>query len=270
MSMDRRRFLKIAGLSTLLGLGGGAATAKMLWQVEPPGSQFEPSKDKLDAKQWAMVIDMKKFKSPEEYQKCINACHRVHNVPDFGNPKDEIKWLWTDDYEHTFPGQESEYQAAEIKEMPFLVLCNHCQEPPCVRVCPTKATFKSKDGITMMDYHRCIGCRFCMAACPYGARSFNYRDPRPHIKREIDMEYPTRTIGVVEKCTFCVERLNKGLRPACVEEAKESKALVFGDLMEPNSEVREVLSKHYTIRRKTELGTQPKVYYVIGGRESNV
>ena len=101
-----------------------------------------------------------------------------------------------------------------------------------------------------------------MAACPYGARSFNYRDPRPFIKEENEnREFPTRTKGVVEKCTLCYERLAKGLQPACVEASKG--ALIFGDVEDPNSEVRKVLSARYSFRRRPELGTQPSVYYIF-------
>src|SRR4030043_1550809 len=149
-----------------------------------------------------------------------------------------------------------------MKEKPMLVLCNHCDNPPCVRVCPTQATFKrAEDGIVMMDYHRCIGCRFCIAGCPYGARSMNYRDPRPFIKK-LNPEFPTRTKGVVEKCNFCEERLGKGMMPACVEACPE-KALVFGDLEDPRSEVRQLLSSRFAIRRKSELGTGPQIYYLV-------
>ena len=90
----------------------------------------------------------------------------------------------------------------------------------------------------MQDMHRCIGCRFCMAACPFGARSFNYKNPRlaKNLQEYMNPEFPTRTIGVVEKCTFCYERLAKGLKPACVEESNG--ALVFGDLEDPTSEIR--------------------------------
>lgn len=207
----------------------------------------------------------KQTEDPEDYQKCIDACNNIHNIPDFGNTKDEIKWIWKDSFEAAFPGQLNEYLPEAIKGKPFLLLCNHCENPPCVRVCPTQATFKRKDGIVMMDQHRCIGCRFCMAACPFGARSFNWRDPRPYIKKE-NLEYPTRTIGVVEKCTFCFERLVKGLQPACVEASNG--ALIFGDLSDPNSEVRKILATRYSIRRKSELGTQPGVYYLIGGNEN--
>jgi Fe-S-cluster-containing dehydrogenase component len=110
--------------------------------------------------------------------------------------------------------------------------------------------------------HRCIGCRFCMAACPYGARSFNWIDPRPFIKeKDENREFPTRTKGVVEKCTLCYERLAKGLKPACVEASKGG--LIFGDLDDPNSEIRQVLSSRYSFRRKPELGTRPSVYYIL-------
>jgi molybdopterin-containing oxidoreductase family iron-sulfur binding subunit len=102
-----------------------------------------------------------------------------------------------------------------------------------------------------------------MAACPYGARSFNWRDPRPLIK-EIDPEFPTRGKGVVEKCNFCAERLAIGKIPACVEACKEG-ALIFGDLEDPNSEVRKALESSYSTVRKPSLGTKPKVYYIIRG-----
>jgi Fe-S-cluster-containing dehydrogenase component len=145
----------------------------------------------------------------------------------------------------------------------MIVLCNHCGDPPCVRVCPTHATWRRKDGIVMMDMHRCIGCRYCMAACPYGSRSFNWSDPRKFIpEKAINPGYPTRTKGVVEKCSFCNERIDIGLIPACVEACKE-KALVFGDINDPGSNVRKLLQKRFAIRRKPSLGTEPHVYYMI-------
>jgi Fe-S-cluster-containing dehydrogenase component len=130
-----------------------------------------------------------------------------------------------------------------------------------VRACPTHATFKREsDGIVLMDFHRCIGCRFCMAACPYGSRSFNFRDPRPFIEEQ-NKAFPTRMMGVVEKCNFCAERLAVGEQPACVEASNG--AIVFGDLDDPDSEVREVLRHNFTIRRKQSLGTEPCVYYIV-------
>jgi molybdopterin-containing oxidoreductase family iron-sulfur binding subunit len=274
MSMDRRQFLKIAGISSVLGLGATAASATHnLWVKGLGPEQVDKNKEALLAKRWAMVVDMSKFKTDEEIKKVIDACHLTHNVPDFRNAdgtvnkKDEIKWIWTAPYERAFPGQENKYMSEHMKDMPFIVACNHCDNPPCVRVCPTQATFKLPNGITMQDEHRCIGCRFCMAACPYGARSFNWRDPRPAIKPEtMNRQYPTRSIGVVEKCTFCTERLAVGKLPACVEAAPKG-ALLFGDLEDPNSEVRKIVTNQYTIRRKSDLGTGPGIYYIVGGSE---
>lgn len=270
MSINRRQFLKIAGVTALAGLGGVPALT-VLGKGETSASQAasqgvvqtRQEGNVLTAKRWAMVVDMSKFKTEADHKRVIDACHKAHNVPDFGNPKDEVKWIWTEKFEHAFPGQEHKYMDESLKQRPFMVLCNHCEKPACVRVCPTKATFKRADGIVMMDFHRCIGCRYCMAACPYGARSFNWRDPRPFIK-EPNPKFPTRTKGVVEKCNFCYERLAEGLMPACVEACKDSKALVFGDLEDPNSEVRRILKANFSIRRKPELGTGPTVFYITG------
>ncbi|RJP67671.1 MAG: 4Fe-4S dicluster domain-containing protein [Candidatus Abyssobacteria bacterium SURF_17] len=255
MERSRRNFLKISGIC-LLGLGVKPVVHALAKNEQP---QILPGPDAMTAKRWAMVVDTKKC--VDDCRDCIDACHQTHNVPDFGNPKDEIKWIWHEYYGHAFPGQEHEYEAEEIERKPFMVLCNHCDNPPCVRVCPVQATWKRSDGIVMMDYHRCIGCRCCMAACPYGSRSFNWRDPRPYIK-ETNPEYPTRTKGVAEKCTFCVERLAVGLMPACVEACKHG-ALVFGALDEPDSPIREILRSNFTLRRKPELGTRPQVYYIV-------
>ncbi len=260
MSLNRRQFLRKAGMVTALGMGGAFTITELRGKVE--ASEYETPQQGLVAKRWAMVVDMSKFKTKEDYDRVIEACHSVHNVPYLGNPKDEIKWIWSEDYEHSFTGQDNKYMKESVKRRPFIVLCNHCENPPCVKACPTEATFQRPDGIVDMDFHRCIGCRFCMAACPYGARSFNFRDPRPFIKA-INSDFPTRTKGVVEKCNFCVERLKVGLMPACVEKSKG--ALIFGDLDDPKSEVRKIVSSQYTIRRKTELGTQPSVYYLVGG-----
>jgi molybdopterin-containing oxidoreductase family iron-sulfur binding subunit len=266
MVMDRREFLKIAGFSALLGLGGKAA-----FELLAPG-EVEASLESVpltEGKKWGMVVDMNKM-DDAIMDKCIEACHRVHNVPNLGNPKEEIKWIWKETYEHTFPGQHHEYIGEKYHGRNFLLLCNHCATPPCCRVCPTKATWKRDDGVVMMDQHRCIGCRFCMAACPYGVRSFNWGDPRRAPKAlnpdfPTNLEYPTRAKGVVEKCNFCAERLAKGQVPVCVEAANriEPNTLTFGDLDSSDSEARKLLRGHYTIRRKPELGTGPNVYYII-------
>ena len=170
MGVDRREFLKIAGLSGLLGLGGKTAIELLApGKVEAKLSSLPVT----EGKRWAMVIDAHAM-DDELMDTCIRACHSEHNVPDLGDPKVEIKWMWKEEYAHTFPGQKHEYIGDDIKHHEFLLLCNHCTNPPCCRVCPTKATWQREDGIVMMDQHRCIGCRFCMAACPFGVRSFNW------------------------------------------------------------------------------------------------
>jgi molybdopterin-containing oxidoreductase family iron-sulfur binding subunit len=257
MSIDRRKFIRVAGLATL-GLASGAPAGLLAQEAAP-----EPeSKPPLSGRRWAMVIDLRKCAAAKECTDCTKACHRLHNVPDFGNPKDEIKWIWRESFEHAFEEQEHEFLDEALKHATVPVLCNHCDNPPCVRVCPTQATWKrEEDGIVMMDWHRCIGCRYCIVACPYGSRSFNWRDPRPAIA-EIQPDFPTRSRGVVEKCTFCSERLARGEIPACVEACKE-KAMWFGDLEDPTSDIRRLLSERFTIRRKPGLGTQPEVYYAV-------
>jgi len=258
MEGSRRSFLKIAGVS-VLGLGV-KPLADALAKEEGPRVSTDPKA--LVAKRWAMIVDLTKT-CPTDCKECFEACHRVHNVPHFPNPKDEVKWIWGEKFHHAFPGQDHPYIEDSLKGRPVVVLCNHCDNPPCVRVCPTKATFRRPDGIVVMDYHRCIGCRFCMAGCPFGARSLNWRDPRPFIDaKKLNPEYPTRTRGVVEKCTFCDERLAKGLVPACVEACKE-KLLVFGDVEDANSAVRKLLRERHAIRRKPQLGTMPQVYYLV-------
>ncbi|MEW5745514.1 MAG: sulfate reduction electron transfer complex DsrMKJOP subunit DsrO [Nitrospirota bacterium] len=260
-NMDRRQFLKIMGISTVFGMGM-ASTPAFLEKLD--ASSFGKTPGRLAAKRWGMYIDMDKI-NEQDAERIIHACHSAHNVPLHANKKHEVKWIWTEEFGRAFPEQEGEYMAGKLEHREFLVLCNHCDKPACTRVCPTKATYKRKeDGLVLMDYHRCIGCRFCMAACPYGARSFNYIDPRPVLKEQNE-KFPTRMIGVVEKCTFCSERLDKGLKPACVEASNG--AMIFGDLNDPNSELRKAIHEHFTLRRKPELGTNPGLYYKIGGAE---
>ncbi len=250
MNFTRRDFLKLAGSSALVLCG------KPLLDLA-----FATSSTGQGGTQLGMVIDLASCAKKEDCYDCIEACHSIHNVPLIGNPKEEIKWIGTSPYTEVFPEQQQQYLNSKIAQRPTLVLCNHCENPPCVSVCPTKATFKRKDGIVIMDYHRCIGCRYCMAACPYGARSFNWKDPRQAIK-ELNPGYPTRTKGVVEKCNFCDERLQKGLKPACVDACK-NKGLVFGNLLDPKSDVRKAMEGRMVLQRRSALGTKPKVYYVV-------
>ena len=259
MSIDRKSFLRISGCAV-----AGAVAGDRLVNIvaSADDATMSPAPGALTASRWAMVIDTKKCKEQEGCTKCIQACHEVHNVPDIPDKKREVKWIWKEPFERAFPSHEGEYLAEELEGRPTLVFCNHCDEPPCVRVCPTGATWKrDQDGIVMMDWHRCIGCRYCVAACPYGSRSFNWSDPREHIDTTT-IDYPTRTKGVVEKCTFCDERLARGEMPACVEACPE-KAMVFGDINDPSSEVSHLVKEHFTLRRKPELGTNPEVFYIL-------
>jgi molybdopterin-containing oxidoreductase family iron-sulfur binding subunit len=255
--------MKLAGIAAL-GLGAQPAI-KAIAPASEQGPQFQYSQgpNVLTAKQWAMVIDTRRFHNAADLEPMIEACHKLHNVPHFENKNHEIKWIWETHFHNAFPDAANRFISEEAEQRPYLVLCNHCENPPCVRACPTKATFKREsDGIVMMDMHRCIGCRFCMAACPYGSRSFNFVEPlKGLVEKEINLKYPRRMKGVVEKCTFCVERLAEGQMPACVEAS--GGAIVFGDLSDPESEVRKVLRENFTIRRKQSLGTEPCVYYIV-------
>lgn len=249
MNEGRRDFLKTAGLG-VLGLAAGQALPR---PAEAVAAGAGP--------RWAMLIDTRKCLEEKNCSKCAEACHVVHNVPALPNPRHEVKWIWKEGFREAFPEQEAEYFDEVLTSSKVLVFCNHCDKPPCVRVCPTQATWRRADGIVMMDWHRCIGCRYCVAACPYGSRSFNWVDPRPHLA-EITPSYPTRTRGVVEKCTFCEERLPERQQPACVE-ACGVKAMMFGDLADPASEIRAVLRTRFAIRRRPGLGTHPEIFYLV-------
>ena len=256
MTLSRRKFLKTASAAALTVAAGPAISHGF----DLPG-RIAPGPKALKAKRWGMVVDMRKCDG-RCTENCIGVCHEIHNVPDIPKAEHQVMWLFQEPYENTFPERAHELISNPLKNRKFFLLCNHCDDPPCVRACPTQATFKrEKDGIVMIDYHRCIGCRFCMAACPYGSRSFNFRDPRPYIKK-IHPEFPTRRKGVVEKCNFCQERLAVGQIPACVEACKKG-ALVFGDLGDPSSEIRQILAKEPHVRRKPDLGTRPSVFYIL-------
>ena len=252
MTPTRRQFLIIAGISAV-GVVCPSVARLMASRSESPKATG------LKARRWAMVVDSAKCRA--DCTDCFTACHNAHNVPDIGNPKEEVKWIWSERFDHVFHAESHAHIPEAMRTRPIPILCNHCDNPPCVRVCPTGATFRRPDGIVMMDSHRCIGCKICLAACPYGARSINFRNPRPFI-RKLNPDFPTRSKGVIEKCNFCEERLAKGILPACVM-ACEEKALVFGDVEDPHSEVRQLLDRKFTICRRAELGTKPQVYYIL-------
>jgi molybdopterin-containing oxidoreductase family iron-sulfur binding subunit len=144
--------------------------------------------------------------------------------------------------------------------------CMHCQNPPCVDVCPVKATWMEPDGIVVVDYDWCIGCRYCMAACPYDARRFNWSEPQvPEEEVNPNQHYlgnRLRKKGVMEKCTWCVQRSRDGQNPACVE-ACPTGSRVFGNLLDPDSEIRWILKNKKVFRLKEDLGTEPKFWYYM-------
>lgn len=144
------------------------------------------------------------------------------------------------------------------------VQCQQCENPPCVKVCPVEATWMEKDGIVTIDYDWCIGCRCCITACPYGARHFNWTTPSlPADQINPDTHYlgnRPRPHGVVEKCTFCIQRVRKGRYPACVEVCPTG-SRKFGNLLDPKSEIRYILENKRVFILKDELNTQPKFFY---------
>ncbi len=171
-----------------------------------------------------------------------------------------------------------EYPNLSLNFLPLS--CQHCDNAPCVKVCPVQATYKRQsDGVVLVDYDRCIGCRYCMAACPYGVRVFNWGDPVqipsdfPLGSQEVHYDpdptsgpnrlvsTPRRPKGVVEKCTFCVQRIDAGEVPMCVEVCP-SRARIFGDQNDPSSDVSKMIRSSGAVNLLPELGTQPKVYYV--------
>lgn len=144
------------------------------------------------------------------------------------------------------------------------VQCHQCAQPPCVKVCPVEATWKEKDGIVVIDYNWCIGCRYCEAACPYEARRFNFADPKISVEEiNANQGYLSNRIrpkGVMEKCTFCLHRTREGLYPACLESCPTG-SRKFGNMLDPNSEVRTIMHEKRVFVLKEELGTHPRFYY---------
>jgi len=205
---------------------------------------------------WIMVIDLDKCIGCEY---CLRSCCAVNDVAE------DKPWNIVVE-ERTSAGTTFYFSRP----------CLHCQDAPCVEVCPVKATYVREDGLVMMDYDRCIGCRYCEIACPYDARKFNWEkrnDENPYVPTWGIPEVERRPRGVVEKCTFCVHRIDQGIRlglepgvdldatPACVNICPVG-ARSFGDVLNPDSQVSQLIANNPTIRLRDELGTESSVYYL--------
>jgi len=223
---------------------------------------------------WGMVIDLDKCVG---CQACSVACKEENNVP-YGSPQEHTQRtaiFW----HKVIAVSNGKYPAASIDFIPMP--CMHCDEAPCVTVCPAKATYHREDGIVIQNFRRCIGCKYCIIACPYGVRNFNYKeqeekeyhrpDAPPDRATRGPWPFPQRVHGVVEKCTFCFHRIDQGVKegkeigvdvvPACIE-ACPTKARVFGDLDDPDSEVSRLLASREWLRLREGMGTKPKVFYL--------
>jgi len=184
---------------------------------------------------WGMAVDLTKC---VKCGVCVTACQHKNNLPE-GIFFNKIMTVKINGRDYTLPAS-----------------CMHCRYPPCLYACPVAATYKRGDGIVDVDYSICIGCKYCAAACPYLAR----------VPIEEDVSHPVHPFpkGVVAKCDFCRERIDAGLKPACVEACPFS-ARIFGNLKDPNSEIAHVLAaKRSVVVLRSELGTWPTWYYILG------
>ncbi|WP_353861161.1 sulfate reduction electron transfer complex DsrMKJOP subunit DsrO [Azospirillum formosense] len=221
MDRSRRNFCLGAGAATI----GAATVAAMPAAAAVPGGA-SLRRDGDPAHRWAMVVDVGKCVG---CQACTVACIMENDVPE-----NSFRTI-VSTYEVTDQGKAGSYMLPR--------LCNHCEDPPCIPVCPTGATFQRRDGIVVVDNTVCVGCAYCVQACPYDARFINHE---------------TQT---ADKCTFCVHRVEAGLLPACVETCVGG-ARIFGDLNDPDSTVSALVRDENPKVLKPEQGTQPRVFYL--------
>lgn len=204
---------------------------------------------------YAMAIDIARCTG---CQSCSVACKVENNLPN------EIWWnrILTVGGE-TIDSPKGTYPNLDMKFIPMN--CQHCENPPCVKACPVGATYKrEEDGIVIQDPDKCIGCRYCMVACPYsGVRQFNWEEPEYAIDVEMgDDSAAKHQFNTVEKCTFCVHRLEEGLQPACIDTCP-ARARSFGDINDPNSDVSKAIKGRDYFRLLEEKGTEPSIYFLI-------
>ncbi len=232
MSVSRRTFL---------ALGACAAAAPGLRLIEMAGASPN-EQGASSAKRWGMLIDPSRCSA--DCTKCLTACREENGLQGNGRPQTDVQWIRKVDLRDPDTGR--------TQTLP--VMCQHCQNPPCVAVCPTGASFKRADGIVLVDRHVCIGCRYCMMACPYKARSF--------VHEEVTNQNPDvpRGKGTVEGCNLCVKRVDAGKLPACVESCP-SGALLFGDLNDPASEIATRLRERGGAQIRADLRLNTSVRY---------
>lgn len=203
----------------------------------------------------------------EGFMECVSACVKENNL-DRKTPTQYIRIFEMEPGELTPElGDGKYYHQVPVDNRFYMgVQCFHCENAPCIKACPTKATWREPDGIVVVDYDWCIGCRYCIAACPYYGRRFNWHNPQVPLdemtKKQHYLGNRMRSKGQTEKCTFCVQRSREGRLPACVE-ACPTGARVFGNLLDPESEIRFVLKHKKVFRLKENLGTDPKFWYFI-------
>ncbi len=198
-----------------------------------------------NAVRWGMLIDLNRCDNGCD--ECVSACATENGLGGFGRPETDAQWIRKVEIKNS--------QTGYSKSLP--VMCQHCENPPCVDVCPTGASFKRADGIVLVDKHTCIGCRYCMMACPYKARSF------VHESLEDQKPYAPRGKGTVESCTLCVHRIDADLNPACVEACSDTGggAMLFGDLNDPDSEISKRVAKYASQQIRADLGLNPGIRY---------
>ena len=200
----------------------------------------------------ALVINQKRCIG---CQACALSCKMSNNVPDgmMWNRVLSVNTDHMDGAQGTFPNLTREY---------LPIACQHCEDPACQKVCPTGATYKDDKGRVLIDYDKCIGCRMCMAACPYNARVFNWNEPVRQVGFDYgDKDVPARGKGIMEKCTLCHERADRGEDPMCVVNCP-MRARVYGDLDDPNSEVSKLVREGSVYTLLAEKGTRPQVHYI--------
>jgi len=194
---------------------------------------------------WGLLIDTEKCAT--DCDACVTACRTEHNLEGFDRPETDPQWIRK--------LALTDRQTGHVSSLPML--CQHCEEPPCVDVCPTGASFKREDGIVLVDKHICIGCRYCVMACPYKARSF------VHETLSNQKSYSPRGKGTVESCTLCVHRIDQDRTPACVESCRSdgNGAMVFGDMKDSNSDIANKLKEQPSRQIREDLGLNTGVRY---------